>query len=96
MADNEHEIVFMRDHDEEPNLADDPKIALLAVCIVSQQSAGYRDKQGNAVVDLRQTSCPECSSPGFNTGFGFWRCVCGAELLPEGELSEPCQKKKAS
>lgn len=94
----ETEIKFMRGDEEGcTNLADDPKIALIAACIVMQQSAGFRDKKGNAVVDLRQIDCPECNAPGFNTGWGHWLFQCGAEIIPgdDAHFSEPCGKKAA-
>lgn len=67
------------------NLADDPKLALLAVSIASQQSAGFKE-----YLDLREVHCPDCGAAGFNTGWGYWHFVCGAEILSDGEPSEPC------
>lgn len=95
MADKE--IKFMKAEPGEPNLADDPKIALIAACIVMQQGAGFRDKKGNPIVDLRQSHCPGCNAPGFNTGWGVWRFLCGAEVLTgeDGGYSKPCGASKA-
>lgn len=82
-------LVFSRDDDADGvNLADDPKIALLAACIVNQQVAGFKKR-----VDLRQVSCVDCGAPGFNTGWGYWRYLCGAEILSDGEPSAPCPKQ---
>lgn len=94
----ETEIKFMRSDDADKNLADDPRIALIASCVVMQQAAGFRDKKGNAVVDLRQIDCPECDAPGFNTGWGVFLFQCGAEITTGEDacLTEPCGKTKAA
>jgi len=86
------EIKFMRGEDADTNLADDPKIALIAACIVMQQAAGFRDKKGNAVVDLRQIDCPKCGAPGFNSGGGSFLFQCGAEIVTgeDATLIHPC------
>lgn len=90
---DEQEVKFLRDADADGvNLADDPRIALIAVCVVSQQAAGFRDGDGNAVVDLREVKCQECGAPGFNSGWGFWRFRCGAEIMTDGEPAEECPK----
>lgn len=69
------------------NLRDDPKMRLLAACIVHQQDAGF-----GAAADLRQATCPECGAPGFNTGWGYFAYECGAEILTDDEAtsSSPC------
>jgi hypothetical protein len=67
------------------NLAQDERIALLAVCVASQQSAGFRD-----YIDLREAACPNCEAVGFNAGWGYWAFVCGAEILSDGEPCKPC------
>lgn len=69
------------------NLAEDKTTALLAACIVGQQSAGF-----GTAVDLRQAACPDCGSAGFNTGWGFFKHLCGAEVVngEDGGMSEPC------
>ena len=92
----ETEITFLRGGEEGcANLADDPKIALIAACIVMQQAAGFRDKKGNAVVDLRQINCPDCDAPGFNTGWGCFLFQCGAEIITgdDATMTEPCGAK---
>lgn len=97
MAD-EFEVGFMRDaapDGDAVNLADDPKMKLLATCIISQQAAGFRDKKDNPIADLRQSKCPDCGAPGFNTGWGYWMHACGAEILSDGEPSEPCRSRAA-
>ena len=82
-------IRFSRSGECSKNFADDPVIALLAVCIHSQQAAGFRE-----AIDLRQVECPDCGSEGFNSGWGYWRFVCGAEVLTDGTPGEPCPKDK--
>ena len=67
------------------NLADDERLATMAACVVNQQAAGFRD-----YIDLRQVPCPDCGGAGFNTGWGFFKHVCGAEILSDGEPAEPC------
>lgn len=69
----------------EGDLSGQPRDALLAVCIAQQQAAGF-----GHVIDLRLAPCPDCKAPGFNTGWGFWRHVCGAEILSGGETSTAC------
>ncbi|MCP5087904.1 MAG: hypothetical protein GY952_14015 [Rhodobacteraceae bacterium] len=70
------------------DLSEDPKLALLATCIINQQRAGFKN-----VVDLREELCPDCNAPGFNTGWGFLRFTCGAEILSCGEEAEPCGER---
>ncbi len=67
------------------NLSENPESALLAACIAEQQAAGFGD-----YLDLRRPSCQDCGAPGFNTGWGYWRFGCGAEVLSDGEPGEPC------
>jgi hypothetical protein len=67
------------------NLATDLRLQLLACCVANQQAAGFKN-----VIDLRQLECPNCRMPGFNTGWGFARYACGAEILPDGTESERC------
>lgn len=88
MADGD--VRFMKAEEGEPNLADDPRFALFATCVLSQHAAGFKDSDGTEVVDARQISCPTCEAPGFNTGWGYWVCICGTELMPDGSMSEPC------
>lgn len=78
------------------NLAGDAKMRLLATCIISQQHAGFEDRKGRPVVDLREAKCESCGAPGFNTGWGYWKHECGAEVLSGGEESEPCGAKAAA
>jgi hypothetical protein len=74
------------------NLADDERLALFAVCIAHQQNAGFK-----TYIDARQVECPECNSPGFNTGWGYWAFTCGGELLSDGTCwSEPCGRTPES
>lgn len=81
---------FAVDGDSCINLAGDRRIALLAVCVASQQGAGFGD-----YLDLRQVECPACRAPGFNTGWGAWRFTCGAEVLggEDVDFTEPCGAK---
>lgn len=69
------------------NLADDARLATLACCVASQQSAGFKDW-----LDLRQVPCPKCAAGGFNTGWGYWKFACGAEVCG-GDITEPCGKE---
>lgn len=69
------------------NYAEDETIALLAVCVAHQQAAGFK-----RYLDLRAIECA-CGARGFNTGWGAWRFVCGAEVLSDGTPSEPCPKQ---
>jgi hypothetical protein len=61
--------------------------------ILSQHEAGFETEKGIPVVDLREAECPDCKSEGYNTGWGYWKFVCGAEFLSDGEPSKPCGKK---
>lgn len=70
------------------NYATDETIAMLAVCIAHQQSAGFK-----RYLDLRALECPNCRALGFNTGWGAWRFTCGAEVLSDGTSAEPCPKQ---
>lgn len=83
MPDTEYR--YAPDDEGTSNLAHDPRLSLLAVCIASQQSAGFKE-----YLDLREAPCSECKAPGFNTGWGFWKHTCGAEILSDGEIGEPC------
>lgn len=67
------------------NHADDPKLALMAVCVATQQAAGFRE-----AIDLREVHCPDCGASGFNTGWGVWRFVCDAAIHSDGEPADPC------
>lgn len=76
---------FAPDTDGTTNLAHDPRLQLLACCIVHQQHAGFR-----GYIDLREVPCHDCGAPGFNTGFGYFLHTCGAEILSDGTQVEPC------
>lgn len=67
------------------NLAEDPVIACLLTAVANQQAAGFKN-----YIDARQAPCPTCGKPGFNTGWGFWQFVCGAEFHADGTPCEPC------
>lgn len=69
------------------NHAEDPKIALLAVCVAHQQKAGFKN-----AIDIRETACPECKAPGFNTGWGVFLHTCGCEMHPDGTEAAPCKE----
>ena len=61
----EVEIRFaaLSDEQRESGMKDaskDDRLACLAVCVLSQQEAGF----GN-YIDLREAECPECHEPGF-------------------------------
>lgn len=69
-----------------PSLADDSKIGLLTICIAHQQAAGF-----GIYIDAREFKCPSCQAPGFNTGFGYFKFTCGAEVLTvDGDFTEAC------
>lgn len=88
MSDDKVEISFLTGNEELPSLHTDERFAILATCILSQQSAGFRN-----VVDLREAKCEDCGASGFNSGWGYWLYACGAEVLTDGELGEPCPRK---
>lgn len=70
-----------------PSQHEDPRLALMAVCVRQQAAAGFRN-----LIDIRQAACPECGAPGFNTGWGIFAYTCGAETLTDedGGFAEPC------
>lgn len=76
------------DDAEAINCADDERLALMAVCVAHQQNAGFK-----TYIDLRQAPCQDCGGAGFNTGWGYWLHVCGAEVMSGGEPSAPCGRK---
>lgn len=77
--DNE-EIKFIRG---DGDLSDDPHYATLAVSILHQQRAGFKN-----TIDLRRFNCPVCNGPGYNTGFGWLMFACGNEVLSDGEQGD--------
>lgn len=83
---------FMKGVDGAPSLHADARLALMAVCVATQQSAGF-----GPVIDVREAKCPICRAPGFNTGWGVFRHTCGAEYHndDEGTTAEPCPKRAA-
>lgn len=86
MTDGAWRFLRSQEADDTTNLADDPRIALLAGCVANQQrNAGF-----GLTIDIREAKCPACRAPGFNTGMGFWAHTCGAEYLASGETAEPC------
>jgi hypothetical protein len=90
--DNEvYHFAKLAEGDEGIDASSDTRCAILAVCVADQQRAGFK-----SYIDLRQASCPDCTAPGFNTGWGFWRFACGAEILSDGEPCEPCGDKSES
>ena len=87
------DIDFLRDANADGvNLADDPKIALLAECIISQQEAGFK-RNGKPLADLREANCYECAASGYNTGWGYFKFLCGMENC-NGEEHAPCGNPK--
>lgn len=56
------------------------------------QCGHLQAKAGFERPDDRVFQCPSCSSPGFNTGWGYCAFECGAEMLngEEGEWSTEC------
>lgn len=94
MDDPVYRFMKLSDDDTEANchnLAEDPRLALLACCIADQQRAGF-----GSTLDLRQFPCPLCKEPGFNTGYGFWQHTCGAEVMSSGEIDVPCKGPPAA
>ncbi len=60
---------------------------LLAECVASQTKANFPHP------DARVFRCLECGADGFNTGWGYTKHVCGAEIMPDPEVPEfsnPC------
>lgn len=55
----------------------DSRVSLLAKCVADQQLNGFGED-----IDLRQAGCPDCGSAGFNSGWGYWRFVCGSAVRP--------------
>lgn len=86
MTDEATEYNFLK-ADGVPNLADDPRLSLFAVCVASQQSAGFK-----TTIDARQFECPICKAAGFNTGWGYTMYTCGSEVLSDGEISVSCKE----
>lgn len=74
----------------EENLGDDPRLSLFAAMIANQVAHAGAGIHG--VLDARQTRCPVCTAPGFNSGMGVFIHACGAQYHGDGEVSEPCPK----
>lgn len=68
----------------------------LAAMVESQTSAnrGWAP-DATDLIDRRIAECPDCKSPGMNTCWGYWAFECGAEILSDGEQSEPCGQEGA-
>jgi len=45
----------------------------------------------HGLIDNRVAECPSCGALGMNTCWGFWLFTCGAEVMPDGEISKPCK-----
>lgn len=52
-------------------------------CIEAQKRAGF------PAPDERVVKC-ECGAAGYNTGWGWWAFECGAEIISDGTVCEPC------
>jgi hypothetical protein len=87
---NDQTYQFARGDEAAPSLADDPRLALFAVSIARQQSAGFK-----LHLDCRQFACPDCGAAGFNSGWGSIDFTCGASVVGE-DFAEPCTTGKAS
>ena len=74
---------------EMPEAPADPKIKHLAACVADQQRAGFKD-----LIDLREVQCPDCGAPGYNTGWGFFSYLCGAEAVGEDDFKS-CKEASA-
>lgn len=59
-------------------------MTLLDECLSSQKNAGFKFE------DRREEPCPLCKAKGFNTGWGYWKYECGAEVLTSGEIDQEC------
>lgn len=46
----------------------------------------------DGLIDRRVVNCPRCGAPGMNTCWGYWAFTCGAEIMPDGAVCEPCGK----
>jgi hypothetical protein len=86
----DHHWRFMR-ATPESGLVDrssDAGFACLAVAVATQvTSAGF---QKQLLIDLRETTCPDCGAVGYNTGMGFWLHACGSEWLSDGTPDVEC------
>jgi hypothetical protein len=62
------------------------ELALALTCGFLQAQAGFREP------DMGSGACPNCRMIGFNTGWGYTRFACGAEILngAEPEWDKPC------
>jgi hypothetical protein len=61
-------------------------MSLLDECLETQKAAGFPRE------DRRKIECRECGAPGFNSGWGYWRFECGAEILTDGTPDKDCPK----
>lgn len=84
---------FLRSMPGRPDHAADPTMALMAICVAEQQRAGF-----GTTIDLRHFECPSCRGAGFNSGWGFFRFTCGAEILTgdDGDITNPCGKAEVA
>jgi hypothetical protein len=57
---------------------------ILEECLASQKKAGFKQE------DRRSVPCPMCTSPGYNTGWGWWAFECGGEVLSDGTVDVKC------
>jgi hypothetical protein len=65
------------------------KTPILNECLDSQKRAGFKFE------DRRKVTC-RCGASGYNTGWGWWRFECGAEVLSDGNIDVPCSKTEAA
>lgn len=84
----EQKYQFAEGDDDTPNIADDPRLALFAVSIARQQSAGFR-----LHLDCRQFACPYCGAAGFNSGWGSIDYTCGLSIVGGEDVAAPCGEK---
>ncbi len=71
------------------DLSGDERLKLLAVCVLHQQNAGFRN-----VIDMREAHCL-CGASAFNTGWGYWLAECGTEISADAEEPIRCERHEA-
>lgn len=86
---NWQERVIQNDH---PTVTVEHLVPAFVAAITEAQinaNKGWAPDASN-LIDRRIVECPDCKAPGMNTCWGYWAFECGAEILSDGEQSEPC------
>lgn len=81
--------VIQNDH---PQLTVGDLDPLFVAAITESQTLANKGWAPDAtdLIDRRIVECPDCGASGMNTCWGYWAFECGAEILSDGEPSEPC------